>query len=148
MKIDEVDISILRELRANARQSFKELAEKLDISEGTAYNRVKKLREEGVLKGFIADIDFSKIGYDLTAIIGLIVEGGKLPAVESKLADEPNISAVYDVTGEYDALVVAKFRDRDSLNALVKKILSMPDVKRTYTMVVLNVVKESHGIEL
>ena len=51
-------------------------------------------------------------------------------------------------TGEYDAIVVAKFRNREELNNFVKKILSMPHIKRTYTMVVLNVVKEIHGVEL
>ncbi len=58
------------------------------------------------------------------------------------------MTAVYDVTGEYDALMVAKFKDREGLNGLVKRVLAMNEVKRTYTMVVLNVVKETHKIEL
>ena len=77
-----------------------------------------------------------------------MVQGGALPVMEKKFAEEPNVSAVYDVTGEYDALIVAKFPDRDSLNEFVKRVLATPEVKRTYTMLVLNVMKESHGIEL
>lgn len=147
-KIDELDIEILRELRRDSRKSFREIADKLNVAEGTVYNRVNKLQEKGIIKGFMADIDFAKLGYDLTAVIGLIVEGGALPKTEKKLAKEPNVSAVYDVTGEYDAIIVAKFKDRDSLNDFVKRLLAYPEVKRTYTMLVLNVMKETHGIEI
>ncbi len=147
-KVDELDLKIISELQKDARQSYREIAERLKVAEGTVYNRVNKLQESGVIKRFIPDIDFSKLGYDLVAIIGLIVEGGHLPEIEERISREKNVSAVYDVTGEYDAIIVAKFRDRDGLNKFVKKLLSTPNVKRTYTMVVLNVMKEMHGIEL
>jgi Lrp/AsnC family transcriptional regulator for asnA, asnC and gidA len=147
-KVDETDLKILQELKKDARQSYREIAEKLKVAEGTVYNRVAKLKETGVLRGFMADIDYSKIGYDLTAIIGLKVAGGKLSQIEEKIAKEPNVSAVYDITGEYDAILVAKFKDRAGLNGLVKRMLAMPEVDRTYTMVVLNVIKEKHGIEI
>jgi len=147
-KIDDLDLNILRELKRDARKSYREIAEKLNVAEGTIYNRVNKLQETGVIKGFISDIDFSKLGYDLITVIGITVEGGHLPELEKKIAEKPNVSALYDVTGDYDALIVAKFKDRCSLNKFIKEILAMPDVKRTYTMVVLNVMKEAHGIEI
>ena len=147
-KIDELDIKIISELRTDARKSFREIAEKLDVAEGTVYNRVNKMQKAKVIKGFMVDIDYSQLGYDLIAIIGIVVEGGALPVMEKKFAEEPNVSAVYDVTGEYDALIVAKFQDRDSLNSFVKRVLATSEVKRTYTMLVLNVMKETHGVEL
>lgn len=147
-KVDDLDLKIIRELQKDARQSYREIAERLKVAEGTVYNRVNKLQELGVIKRFIPDIDFSKLGYDLVAVIGIMVEGGHLPKIEKKIAKKPNVSAVYDVTGDYDALIVAKFRDRDSLNNFVKGILAIPDVKRTYTMIVLNVMKEVHGVEI
>jgi Lrp/AsnC family transcriptional regulator for asnA, asnC and gidA len=147
-KIDELDIKIIKELQKDARQSYREIAEKLKVAEGTVYNRVGKLKDSGIIRGFIADVDYGKIGYELVALIGVIVEGGKLPQIEKRLSEEPNVTAVYDVTGEYDAIVVAKFKDREGLNGLVKRVLAMEYVKRTYTMVVLNVVKETHKIEL
>lgn len=147
-KIDELDIKILKELQKDARQSYRELAEKLSVAEGTVYNRINKLRELRILKRFIPDIDFAKLSYDLTAIIGIMVEGGHLHEIEERIAKLANITAVYDVTGEYDAIVVAKFKERSELNDLVKSILSMEHVRRTYTMIVLNVVKEEHGVRL
>jgi Lrp/AsnC family transcriptional regulator for asnA, asnC and gidA len=148
VKIDELDLSIIKELQYDGRRSFREIAEKLNVAEGTIYNRVSKLREQGVIKNFIVDIDYSKLGYDLTAVIGVRASGGHLPQIEEMIAKEGNVTAVYDVTGEYDAILVAKFPDRDALNRLVKKLNAIEHVERTYTMVVLNVVKERHGIGL
>lgn len=148
IKIDDLDLSILRELKKDARKSHRDLADKLEVAEGTIYNRINKLQEAGVIKRFMVDMDFSKLGFDLTAVIGLTVEGGHLPEIEEKISKKTNVSAVYDVTGEYDALVVAKFKNRDSLNDFVKGILTIPHVKRTYTMLVLNVIKETHGVDI
>ena len=147
-KVDDLDLKIIRELQKDARQSYREIAERLKVAEGTVYNRVNKLMELKIIKRFIPDIDFSKLGYDLVAIIGIMVEGGYLPDIEKEISKEKNVSAVYDVTGDYDAIIVAKFKDRCALNNFVKEILSVPNVKRTYTMIVLNVMKETHGVEL
>jgi Lrp/AsnC family transcriptional regulator for asnA, asnC and gidA len=147
-KVDDLDLMVIRELQRDARQSYREISEKLKVAEGTVYNRVGKLKEMGIIKGFIPDIDYSKLGYDLAALIGVMVEGGHLPEIEEKIAKEPNVTAVYDVTGEYDAIIVAKFKSRSSLNDFVKKILATKHVKRTYTMMVLNIMKEEHGVRI
>ncbi|ATZ61668.2 MAG: Lrp/AsnC family transcriptional regulator [Methanosarcinales archaeon Met12] len=145
-KVDELDLKIIRELQKDARKSYRDIASKVKVAEGTVYNRVSKLREIGAITGFILNIDYSKLGYDLTALIGLVVEGGHLPEIEEAIAREPNVSAVYDVTGEYDAIIVAKFKNRSDLNDFIKNLLAMDNVRRTYTMIVLNILKEEHGV--
>ncbi|MBN2251467.1 MAG: Lrp/AsnC family transcriptional regulator [Candidatus Altiarchaeota archaeon] len=147
-KIDELDLNILKELRKDARKSHRDIAEKLGVAEGTIYNRVNKLHEKGVIKRFMVDLDFSKLGFDLTVVIGLVVEGGHLKEIEAKVAKKANVSALYDVTGEYDALIVAKFKDRETLDNFIKSIMAIPHVKRTYTMLVLNTLKETHGVDI
>jgi Lrp/AsnC family transcriptional regulator for asnA, asnC and gidA len=147
-KIDDLDLSILRELKKDARKSHRDIAEKLGVAEGTIYNRVNKLQEMGVIKRFMVDLDFSKLGYDLTAVIGFIVEGGHLAEVEERIAKKANVSALYDVTGEYDALIVAKFKEREEMDKFIKSVMAIPHVERTYTMLVLNVMKETHGVDL
>ncbi|WP_457549330.1 Lrp/AsnC family transcriptional regulator [Archaeoglobus sp.] len=147
-KIDKLDIGILIELQKDARKSLKEIAEKLDVAEGTVYNRINKLKKIGIIEKFIPVINHSKLGFDLTAIIGITAEGKHLVELEEIIAKEPNVTAVYDVTGEFDVIVVAKFKTREDLNEFVKKIAGMKHVKRTYTMLVLNVVKETHAVEL
>lgn len=148
VKIDEIDLNIIKELQMDARKSLKEIAEKVGVAEGTVYNRINKMKSFGVIKKFIPILDYSALGYDITAIIGITAEGGQIVEIEKEIAKEKNVTAVYDVTGEYDILVVAKFENRDKLNEFVKRLLSMKSVKKTYTMLVLNVVKEAHMIEM
>ncbi len=148
VKIDEIDVKILKELQDDARNSLKEIAERVGVAEGTVYNRINKMKSMGIIKKFIPVLDYSMLGYDITAVIGISAEGGHLVEIEKEIAKEKNVTAVYDVTGEYDILVVAKFENRDKLNEFVKRLLGMKSVKKTYTMLVLNVVKEAHMIDL
>ncbi|KXA92624.1 AsnC family transcriptional regulator [candidate division MSBL1 archaeon SCGC-AAA259M10] len=141
-EIDETDVEIVKKLEKNARGSFREIAEELNVSEGTVYNRVKKMQEEGIIKGFSARTDSMKLGKRLVAIIGLRVNGGHLVEVEEELAEEEEIRCAYDVTGEYDAMVIGRFETRAELNEFVKTTLSNKYVERTTTHIVLNVVKE------
>lgn len=146
--LDEIDIKIIRLLQENSRISFNEIAKKIGISVGTAYNRVKNLEEKGILKGYTALIDPIKMGYGITAIILIQAEGAHLVEVEKEVAKLNNVVSVYDITGEFDIAVIARFKDSRRLNAFVKKVLSMPYVKRTVTNVVLNVVKEDFRVKI
>ncbi len=147
-KVDDLDLKILRHLQEDARKSYRDIAEKLDVAEGTVYNRVNKLLQMGIIRRFGVEVDYGKLGYDLLAVVGVVVEGGKLQEAEERISQEPNVSAVYDVTGEYDAVVVARFKDRAGLNRFIKSLLTNPAVKKTYTMMALNVVKEEAGVRL
>ncbi len=147
-KIDDVDLRILSVLQDDCRLSFNKISRKLGISVGTAFNRVKNLEKKGILKGYTAIVDSGKLGYSLTAIIMVQAEGTFLTDVENEIAKTANVVAVYDITGDYDATVIAKFKDRASLNAFIKNLLAMPHIKRTVTNVALNIVKEDHGVEL
>jgi len=142
-KIDDLNLKIIAELQKDARQSFKDIAERLDVAEGTIYNRVNKLRELGVIKRFIPEIDFSKLGYNLTALVGVTVESEPLPEIAEAIAGDPNVLAAYYVTGEFDMVTVAKFKDHIGLDKFIKRVLAIKYVKKTYTMVALSVVKET-----
>jgi len=146
--MDDLDLKIIKELQKDGRTSFRDVAERIKVSEGTVYNRVNKLLEAKIIKRFIPEIDYSKLGYDMTVLIGVITEGGQLPEIERKITESPNVNAVYDVTGEYDAMIVAQFKSREELNEFVKNLLAMDGVKRTNTMLVLNTLKEEHGVWL
>jgi DNA-binding Lrp family transcriptional regulator len=147
-KVDDVDLQIINLLQENSRLSFNKIASKLGISVGTAYNRVKNMENKGVLKGYTVNLDLVKLGYGLTAIILIQVEGGHLVDVENEIAKTANAIAVYDITGDYDVAVVTKFEDRSSLSAFIKSLLATPHVKRTVTSVSLDVIKEDFGVRL
>jgi len=143
IELDEIDIKILDELRRNSKITYKEIAKSMNISVGAVYNRIRRLENEGVIKGYTINLDYSKMGYDLTAIIMLQVEGPHIVEVEKILAKYNENMSVYDITGEYDIAVIAKLRDREHLNKLIKDILTIPHVKRTVTSIALSVVKEN-----
>ncbi|MEM3816478.1 MAG: Lrp/AsnC family transcriptional regulator [Candidatus Bathyarchaeia archaeon] len=147
-ELDELDLQIIELLQEDSRISFNKIASKLGISVGTAYNRVRSLEERGILRGYTVIVDPAKIGYGTIAIILIQAEGAHLVDVENEVAKMDNVVAVYDVTGDFDIAVIARFKDRFGLNAFVKKLLSMPYVKRTVTNVVLNVVKEDFRVKI
>ena len=146
--IEDIDLRILSLLQGDCRLSFNKLAKKLGVSVGTAFNHVKRLEKKGIIEGYTLSLDFSKIGFNLTVIVMIQAEGKFLTDVENELSKSANIIAVYDVTGNYDAVAVAKFKDRASLNVFIKNLLSLPHVRRTVTHLVLNVVKEGYGVKL
>ncbi len=140
--LTELDLQIMKSLQEDSRLSLSKIADKLGTSVGTAQKHIKKLEDRGVLKGYTAIIDPTKLGYNVTAVVFVQVEGGRLLDVENEIAKEANVLAVYDITGDYDAALVTKFKDTSGLNAFVKRLLSMRHIKRTVTNVALNVIKE------
>jgi DNA-binding Lrp family transcriptional regulator len=135
-------------MQEDCRLSFNKIARKLGVSVGTAFNHVKNLEKRGIINGYTVTLDSSKLGYSLTVIIMIQAEGSFLAEVENEISKNANIVAVYDITGDYDAVALAKFKDRASLNAFIKNLLSLPHIKRTVTHIVLNVVKEDIGVKL
>ncbi len=142
MLYDETDLMILRELQEDAMTSYRDIAEKLNLSVGTVHNRIKRLKEIGLIKSFSAIVDAEKLGYGLTAIVLMQVEGEKIVEVEEKLATSKSIIAVYDTTGEFDIIAIGKFKNREDLNTFIKDVLKIQSIKRAVTSIALNVVKE------
>jgi len=146
--VDEVDIQIINLLQEDSRLSFNKIENKHGISAGTAFNQVKNLEKKGILKSYTVTIDSSKLGYSLTAIILLQVEGEHLIDVENEIANTDNVIAVYDITGDYNAVVITKFKDGNDLNSFIKTLLATPHVRRAVTNFALNVIKEDFRIKL
>jgi len=142
LPIDKIDRKILSEYLKDARSSFREVASKIGVAVGTVLSRVRKMEKEGMIKGYSVMLDHEKLGYELTAITEITVSKGKLLEMEKEIAKFPNICAVYDVTGLTDAIVIAKFHDREELSKFTKALLAMPFVERTNTHIVLTTVKE------
>lgn len=141
-EIDEIDKKILGELVNNARQSAREIAKNAKTSIVTVIKRTKRMEKENVINGYTALVDAEKLGYDITAIIELTVSKGKLIQIENEIAQMENVCGVYDITGESDAVIVTKFRNRKELDSFIKGLLAMPHIERTNTHLVLNTVKE------
>ena len=142
MSIDVVDKKILSELLRDCRRSYRAIARKAGTSVGTILTRIRRMEKSGVIKGYTAILDHEKLDYQLTVIAEITVSKGKLLEMEEAISKLPTTCAVYDVTGLTDALVIAKFHNREELSKFTKNLLAMPFVDRTNTHIVLTTVKE------
>ncbi len=146
MTIDDHDKRILRLLQRDGRESNRRLAGELGLSPTTVASRVAKLEKDKVIRGYTGIVDSERLGYGLTAITEILVSKGKLLEMEREIARLPGVCAVYDVTGEIDGIVIAKFRDREELSRFTKGLLGMPFVERANTHVVLTTVREDFRV--
>lgn len=140
--MDDLDREILRHLNGDARMSYRDLAREVGVSIGTVSARVKRLESEGVILGYAPILDGGKLGYDVMAVLGLRISKGKLLEVQRRIAKDDRIHACYDVTGEWDSILIVRVRSVAELDKFIKRVLAMENVERTNTQVVLNVVKE------
>lgn len=146
--LDGLDKAILETLRENSRVSVRELAIALKKPQSTVYERLKRLQKLGVIKKFTVDIDYSKLGYTVKALILLNVDGKHILDVEADIAKHDCVEAVYDITGEFDVAVIASFKSISELDAFVKSLLKHPYIKQSRTSIVFRAYKEGKTLPL
>lgn len=125
---DELDKKIIRSLNENARKSFREVAKDVGTSVTAVIHRVKKFEDSGTIKGYIPLVDSGYFGMELMAVIALRISQGKLLETQKNIARDARVVAVYDITGEWDSIVIGRFKDRQDLNDFIKNLLSQKNV--------------------
>ncbi len=137
-----LDDRIIGELRRDGRASLRAIAERLDVSTSTVSQRLKRMEAEGIITGYKPVIDYSKLGYRLTAVTKIKAKGPEIPDLVSELVKEETLVDVYEITGDYDVLVIGKYPDEEMMNREIKRILSRPEIESTNTSIVLSIAKE------
>lgn len=143
---DETSNKVLSEYLSDSRQSYREVAKKVGVSSGTVASRVRELEERGIIRRYTLLLDYERLGYELTAITEIIVSGGKMLGVGEEIAKMGQTCGVYNITGDSDIMVVGKFKTRKELSDFTKKMLTIPNVERTKTHLVLNTLKEDFSL--
>ena len=143
---DKKDIEILRELCYDSRRSYRKIARNLGMATSTVINRVNSMAKEGHIKSSTLSLDYEKLGYPLTALIEVRASKSKQLQIGSEISKIRNVHGVYNITGESDLVVIARFRNREDLSNIVKSIGALEFVERTNTHLVLNVLKDEHNI--
>ncbi|RZD33715.1 MAG: hypothetical protein CXT72_07265 [Methanobacteriota archaeon] len=95
-----------------------------------------------MIQGYSVILNHEKTGWELNVVIGMQIEKGRLIEIQEKIAKDPRVYGVYDVTGDFDSMVIARAKDRKDLDDLSKNVLSVNGVVRSVTHLVLNTVKE------
>jgi len=146
LELDELDRVILAILQDEARASFADMARRLKVSEGTIHLRVKKLQEKGAIEGFHARLSPSKVGKGLTAIVSVKADPSLYAEVLGKIVDMEDVYEVFDMTGEFYAVLKVRAADIESLAKIIDRIGGIEGVVSTQTDVVLKTLKDQQKI--
>ena len=138
-EIDNVDLKILTLLTQDAKLPYTEVAKKVFVSGGTVHVRMKKMEDMGIVKGTTLSMDYSKLGYDVTAFLGIYLERSSLyDDVTEKLKDIPEIVKMHYTTGNYNIFIKIHCKDTKHLREVLHdKIQKVVGIERTETLVSL-----------
>jgi Lrp/AsnC family leucine-responsive transcriptional regulator len=126
-KIDAIDRKIIGELTTDARVSFAELGRRVNLSSPAVTERVQRLEDSGVIKGYRADVDPRKIGYPLTAIVRIKPAPGLLSRIPELAATLTEVGECHRITGEDCFYVTVHLRSIDALSGVLDRFLVYGD---------------------
>lgn len=144
----DLEYRILEELLRDGRASLNRIAKRLGVSTTTVSSRLKRLLEEGIIRRFKPELDYEKLGYDLTAIIQVKLQGQEIEDFIAELRGHRCLTHIYEITGPFNFLLIGKFRNRAELNAELARLIKNPIIRETDTSVVLEVIVEGVDLDL
>ncbi|EQC47504.1 Lrp/AsnC ligand binding domain-containing protein [Bacteriovorax sp. Seq25_V] len=138
-EIDSLDIKILNYLRKDARLPFSEIARKLYVSSGTIHQRVEKLREAKIITGSKISLDYKKLNYNVTVLLGIhLNNAGDVEKVIAKLDQLDEVSEAFYTTGNYALIVKIMVSNIDHFHDfLVKKLQAIKEIRSTESFISL-----------
>ena len=141
--LDQIDRQILDLLQANARRTNAEIAEVVGLAAPSVFERIRKLEQRGVIRGYTVQVDPEALGKTLTAFIRLTAayDDRHAAGVEAIAAD-PDVLECYSVAGEDCFIIKTRVSSPGALEALIHRIRAQMTVLRSVTMIALSAVKE------
>jgi Lrp/AsnC family transcriptional regulator, regulator for asnA, asnC and gidA len=142
LKLDELDLKILRAFRFGGRVSNSEIARQVEVSEGTVRRRLANLEQVGVLK-FVAITDPQTLGFGVNVIIGIKADGDKIQSVAEQLAAFPEVPYTAISMGSLDVWVTALLPSIDAWLDLRRRIAQIDGIRSTESHRVARVLKQN-----
>lgn len=135
MVLDELDLRLIHLLKENARMPYSRLAKELGISESAVRKRISKLVKSGVVKKMTIEYDLKN---EIKAVVLVKTQPPvPVPEISKNVKKIVGVDAVYEVTGEYDIVVILRAPGVEMINRFIDEVRSIPGVMSTYTMIVL-----------
>ncbi|MDX2342473.1 MAG: Lrp/AsnC family transcriptional regulator [Acidimicrobiia bacterium] len=152
VSLDETDKAILRLLQSDGRISNAEVARQVGLSAPATHARVKRLEEAGVVRQYSTLLDREAIGFDMVCFINVSLQLHQFEAIErfkELMQDMPEVLECYHITGEFDYLLKAVFRNRDELQEfVVNKLTPIPGMARINTSLALIEIKATQQLPI
>jgi len=138
-EIDNTDLRILEILRDDAKKPYTEVARRVNVSQGTVHVRMTKLEGAGIVEKTTLKLNYARLGYDITAFIGIFLEKSALyDKVVAKLKEIQEITSIHYTTGNYSMFVKIHCRDTNHLKEVLHdKMQQVDGIERTETMISL-----------
>jgi Lrp/AsnC family leucine-responsive transcriptional regulator len=147
--LDATDRKILAILQEDCKTALHEIGRRVGLSAPSVIERIKKLEQRGVIKGYHVTLDARALGLDVGAFIGVSMNYPKgISTVEKKVLTLPEVLECHHVTGGHTLLLKVKTRDTEALEELISRVRAIPGVERTETMVVLSTRSERHSLPI
>tara|TARA_Y100001970_G_scaffold47257_1_gene59646 strand:- start:1073 stop:1525 length:453 start_codon:yes stop_codon:yes gene_type:complete len=141
--LDSKDRAILDILSNSGRESASSISEKIGMSTPAVIDRINKLQEADVIQGYSANINYSKLGMDISALITLISESSEHYYEVIKLANSTNeVVKCFATTGAGSHVLLIRTRDTATLEKFLRKVQQWPGIIRTETQLILSSNKE------
>lgn len=141
-KLGEKDIEILKLLLKGGRKTYTEIGEEVGLSPPSVSLHIEKMRKRGIIKGFLPDINFSKIGLN-PFVVFIQVKPGKVEKIKKHIKKEPRVVFLATMTGEYDLILNCLFKNRKNLSDFVHEILEKGLAESTVTSQILDLEKDT-----
>ena len=143
-KVDDLDLSLLSELKKDASISIPLLAKKLNINASVLYSRIKRLIKKKMIKKYTIDIDESQLGFGVKAYVGINRDPKFKAEIHENLLKIAEIDRIIEVTGRFDLMVGALAEDLEQLHSIVvDKIAKIDGIQNTETFVELERTEKS-----
>lgn len=150
--LDATDHAILHILQQEGGIANAELARRLNLSPPAVHARVRRLEEQGVIRGYVALLDRERLGFDMLCFIQISLQLHQVEQVmhfRAAIQQLPEVLECHHVTGEYDYLLKIVVRNRQELERLVmEKLTPIPGVARIHTSLVFSEIKASTALPL
>lgn len=151
-KLDEFDLAILSELQANGRAANVDIAEAVHLSPSPCLRRIRNLEQDGVIRGYRADIDRTRVGLGLTVFVEMKVGGHNRDSAQSfqaALADVPEVISCFMISGSADFLAEVVVEDLPAYErVLTDKLLTLPFVVDIRSNFAIRTVKTAGPLKL
>lgn len=147
-ELDDIDRNILRILQEDARKSYREIQNDLGISIGTIHNRISKLKTKGVISGYTLKLNNAELGYKLTFLIRIQVDGKHTPEILEQISKIPEVCSVFHTTGEQSAALICRFKESDQVHEFIRNLNEREYVVKTVSNMVLKEYKNSAYVEI
>ncbi|HEY2059697.1 Lrp/AsnC family transcriptional regulator [Amycolatopsis sp. NBC_01480] len=136
--VDDIDLRLIGFLKLDGRRSYADMAAEVGLSLPAVKRRVDRLQASGVITGFTANVDYTKLGWSIEAFTELRYTGRtRPPDIERLAVDLPEVQAVYLIAGDPDALCHIRAKDVTHLRAVIDAIRSSGGVMGTKTFITL-----------